>query len=93
MFGGSVISALLGAVLVIGIVVCWVGSLVAMLTALGKKRWFWGIPMLFLGPLVALPYSFVDSDADYAKSLIVKGLVVVVLAGAALFVYGFASRP
>ena len=51
-----------------------VGTLAALLTALGKKRWAWGIPMLLLGPLVALPFSFVDPDARYARSLLLGGV-------------------
>ena len=71
----------IGAIAVVGIVVCWVGSLAAMLTALGKRRWLWAIPILLLGPLVALPYSFVDTDANYARSLVIKGFAIAVPAG------------
>ncbi|WP_234995040.1 hypothetical protein [Microbulbifer donghaiensis] len=63
-------------VLVIGVTLCWFGGLVAALTALGNKRWLWGIVSIVLGPITGLPYALIYREAEYAKSLMLKGLAL-----------------
>ena len=75
-FENTFVVVVLGLGLCVGLVLTLVGTLAALLAALGMKRWLWAIPMLFLGPLVALPYVFFEPDAEYAKSLLVKGVVL-----------------
>jgi len=65
----------------IGIAVCWFGVLTAALTALGNKRWFWGISTIILGPVTGIPYTFVYKEADYPRSLMIKGLSMISFAG------------
>lgn len=62
--------------LVIGVTLCWFGGLVAALTALGNKRWLWGIASIVLGPITGLPYALIHREAEYARSLMVKGLAL-----------------
>lgn len=67
-------------VFVIGFTLCWFGGIVAALTALGHRRWFWGILSIVLGPVTGLPYAVIYREADYAKSLMVKGLLLLLVA-------------
>lgn len=69
--------------LVIGITLFWFGGLMAALTALGNERWAWGLSSIILGPLTGLPYSLIYKEAEYPKSLMIKGLLCL-LAGLAL---------
>jgi len=59
-----------------GITVCWFGILVSMLVALGNRRWVWGILIFLFGPLFAVPYAFIDGRAEYARALLVRGLLI-----------------
>lgn len=61
---------------VAGVVVCWFGVLVALLVALGNKRWWWGGLIILFGPFFGIPYAFVDDKAEYARSLMIKGLLM-----------------
>ena len=61
-------------VFVIGLTLFWFGGLLAGLTALGNKQWLWGISSILLGPLTGLPYALLHREAEYPKSLMVKGL-------------------
>ncbi len=61
---------------VIGLGVCWFGVLVALVTALGNKKWLWGISMLFLGPVTGIPYTVISKEADYPKSLMIKDVLL-----------------
>lgn len=63
---------------VLAIAVTWFGVLVALLVALGKRQWLWALPMIVLGPIVALPYTLLEPDAAYARRLVVTGLVLAV---------------
>ncbi len=63
---------------VLAIAVVFFGVLAALLVALGKRRWFWALPMLLLGPFVALPYALLDTDAAYARRLLLTGLLLAV---------------
>ena len=58
----------------IGIAVCWFGVLIAAVTALGNKRWFWGLSTFLLGPITGIPYTFIYKEADYPRSLMIKGV-------------------
>jgi hypothetical protein len=62
---------------IIGLGVCWFGVLIALLTALGNKKWVWGISMLFLGPVTGIPYTIISKEADYPKSLMIKGAILI----------------
>jgi len=64
-----------------GLAVCWFGGLIAALTALGNKRWFWGISTLFLGPITGIPYTFAYEEAIYPRSLMIKGGGLILLSG------------
>lgn len=61
----------------IGLAVCWFGVLIAALTALGNKRWFWGISTIILGPVTGIPYTFAYKEAEYPRSLMIKGLSLI----------------
>jgi len=65
----------------IGLAFCWFGVLTAALTALGNKRWIWGISTIILGPITGIPYTFAYKEADYPRSLMIKGLSLILLAG------------
>ena len=69
---------------VAGITFCWFGGLMAALTALGNKRWIWGICALILGPLAGFPYSLIYKEADYPRVLMIRGFMA--LAAAILIV-------
>lgn len=60
----------------IGLGVCWLGVLFALITALGNKRWVWGISIIFLGPITGIPYALTNKEADYPKLLMVRGLIL-----------------
>ena len=62
---------------IIGLGVCWFGVIVALITALGNKKWLWGISMLFLGPLTGIPYTIISKEAEYPKSLMTKGVLLI----------------
>lgn len=72
----SLLSALTLGFAVLAIAVAFIGVLAALLVALGKRRWIWALPMLVLGPLVALPYALLDADAGYARRLLLTGLAL-----------------
>ncbi|WP_255463486.1 hypothetical protein [Microbulbifer sp. YPW1] len=76
-------------ILVIGITLFWFGGLMAALTALGNNRWGWGLSSLILGPITGLPYSLIHKEADYPKSLMLKGLMFL-LAGLVLSLVAWA---
>ena len=76
-------------ILVIGITLLWFGGLMAALTALGNNRWIWGLSSLVLGPITGLPYALIYKEADYPKSLMIKGLLFL-LAGLALSLVAWA---
>jgi len=76
-------------ILVIGITLLWFGGLMAALTALGNNRWIWGLSSLVLGPITGLPYALIYKEADYPKSLMIKGLLCL-LAGLALSLVAWA---
>ncbi|WP_346838097.1 hypothetical protein [Microbulbifer sp. SAOS-129_SWC] len=67
-------------VFVVGFTLCWLGGLMAALTALGNNRWGWGLLSLVLGPFTGLPYALLYKEATYPKSLIVNGLLVILAA-------------
>ncbi|WP_323843962.1 hypothetical protein [Microbulbifer magnicolonia] len=77
-------------VFVAGVTLCWFGGIAAALTALGNKRWAWGIPSIVLGPITGLPYALIYKEAEYPKSLMLKGLglmlIAVIAVGVALLV-------
>lgn len=61
---------------VAGVAVCWFGVLVAMLVAFGNKRWGWGILIFMFGPFFGIPFAFVYDKAEYARSLMIKGVLI-----------------
>ena len=63
---------------VFGIAVCFVGVISSAITALGNKKWFWGISILILGPITGIPYSIISKEAAYPKSLMVKGVLLLI---------------
>ncbi|MDP5208569.1 hypothetical protein [Microbulbifer sp. 2205BS26-8] len=63
-------------VCVIGVTLCWFGGLMAALTALGNRRWVWGIATIFLGPITGIPYALKYQEAEYARSLMLRGVWV-----------------
>lgn len=73
----------------IGLAVCWFGGLIAALTALGNKRWFWGIATLIFGPITGIPYTFAYKEAVYPRSLMIKGGGLILLAGIIYLVGSF----
>ncbi|NRQ41578.1 hypothetical protein HRH59_03220 [Rheinheimera sp. YQF-2] len=60
-----------------GLTMLLFGSMVAALTALGNRNWLWGIAILLSGWVAGLPYSLLHKHADYAKSLMLKGIAVI----------------
>jgi len=66
-------------VFVVGLTLCWFGGLVAALTALGNKRWFWGVFSIVLGPITGFPYAMIYREADYARSLMIRGLLLLLV--------------
>lgn len=56
-----------------------IGGLVAALTVLGNKNWLWGIAILLSGSVAGLPYSLSHQYACYSKSLMLKGLSIVIV--------------
>ena len=76
-------------ILVIGITLLWFGGLMAALTALGNNRWGWGLSSIVLGPITGFPYSLIHKEAEYPKSLMIKGLICL-LAGLALSLVAWA---
>lgn len=68
-----------------GLAVCYFGALITLLTALGNKRWVWSAGILVFGPLVGIPYVFSQEEADYPKSLMIKGLLLVAPAALAIW--------
>jgi len=68
-----------------GLAVCYIGALMTLLTALGNKRWIWSAGILAFGPLVGIPYVFSQKEADYPKSLMIKGLLLVTPAALAIW--------
>lgn len=71
-------------VFVAGITLCWFGGIAAALTALGNKRWGWGLLSIILGPITGLPYALIHKEAEYPKSLMLKGLGLLLIAVIAL---------
>lgn len=67
-------------VFVAGLAICWFGGLVAALVALGNQHWLWGLPTILLGPITGLPYALLHSEAEYAKSLMLRGLALMLAA-------------
>ncbi|WP_231758515.1 hypothetical protein [Microbulbifer elongatus] len=67
-------------ILVIGVTLFWFGGLMAALTALGNNRWGWGLSSLVLGPITGFPYSLIYNEAEYPKSLMIKGLLFLLAA-------------
>jgi len=65
--------AIFASVGIVGLGVCWFGALVALVTALGNKKWLWGVAILILGPVAGILYSIIYNEAEYAKSLMIKG--------------------
>ena len=65
---------------VAGVSLCWVGGLMAAITALGNSRWDWGLLTIFLGPVTGIPYCLIFKETDYPKSLMFKGLAAILLA-------------
>ncbi|WP_253868724.1 hypothetical protein [Microbulbifer sp. THAF38] len=57
----------------------------AALTALGNKHWIWGIVTIFLGPITGIPYALRYKEAEYARSLMLRG-VWILLIGLIIFV-------
>ncbi|BBM01792.1 hypothetical protein [Microbulbifer sp. GL-2] len=66
-------------VCVIGVTLCWFGGLMAALTALGNKHWIWGIITIFLGPITGIPYALRYKEAEYARSLMLRGVWVLLV--------------
>jgi hypothetical protein len=62
---------------IIGLGVCWFGVIIALLTALGNKKWVWGISILFLGPITGIPYTIISKEAEYPKALMAKGILLI----------------
>ena len=60
----------------IGLMVCWFGVLVALVTALGHEKWIWGISIFFLGPFTGIPYTLINKDAEYPRQLMIRGLLM-----------------
>ena len=90
--GQSVLPALTIGFAVLAIAVTFFGVLAALLVALGKRRWLWAVPMLVLGPLVALPYTLTDPDAAYAKRLLLTGVLLAVPAAVFFVLTGVLFR-
>ncbi len=78
---------------VLAIAAIFVGVLAALLVALGKRRWLWAVPMLVLGPFVALPYALVDADASYARRLLLIGLALAAPAAVLFGITGILYGP
>lgn len=72
-----------------GLAICWFGGLIAALVALGNKHWLWGIPSVVLGPITGLPYALLHPEAEYAKSLMLRGLALMLAGLLALLVFWF----
>lgn len=75
-----------------GLAMAWIGSLVALLTALGRRQWWWAAALLLTGPLAAIPYGLrYRVEGTYPLRLCVGGLLLVL--PLALFVlYALAFR-
>jgi hypothetical protein len=81
MDSSSLLVVIVGIAGILGATMLFIGYLAAMATAFGNKHWGWGIGMIFLGPLAALPYSVVHGDvAAWPRGLQFKGLVIAVVA-------------
>lgn len=63
----------------VGLSLLLVGSMVAVLTALGNKDWLWGIAILLSGCVAGLAYSLLHQYAWYSKSLMLRGTFAVVV--------------
>ncbi|MBY6210612.1 hypothetical protein KUV95_03545 [Microbulbifer agarilyticus] len=74
-------------ILVVGVTLCWFGGLMAALTAIGNQRWVWGLVTIFLGPITGIPYSLLYREAEYPRSLMMRGLLIVL---AALVIFAIA---
>ena len=71
-------------ILSVGLTLWFVGSLVALITALGNRQWFWGIGMLCFLPS-SVVYCWVQRDiAAWPRKLVSIGWAFV-LAGALVF--------
>lgn len=42
--------------------------------AIGNRKWWWAGFIVFTGPFVAIPYSFLNKEADYPRKLFLIGL-------------------
>ncbi len=63
----------------VGLSLLLVGCMVAALTALGNQQWLWGIAILLSGCVAGLPYSLLHQYAWYSKSLMLRGISMVVV--------------
>ncbi|WP_096084543.1 hypothetical protein [Agaribacterium haliotis] len=62
-----------------GLALAFVGTLMAMLMALGKKQWLWGIACFF-PPLPSLVYSFIyRRENNYAWQLLASGYALIIV--------------
>ena len=75
-FSNQIILYIIIAAGIVGIGICLIGVLFALITALGNKHWAWGISILVLGPVTGILYSLTNKEAEYPKSLMIKGLLL-----------------
>ena len=62
----------------IGISMIFFSLLISLTTALGEKQWVWGILMLLVGPIAAIPHSLLYwPKTKYAGKLSLIGLLFI----------------
>jgi hypothetical protein len=62
----------------VGTAMAWIGALMALATALGRRQWGWAAALLLTGPLAAIPYGLRHRDeAGYPLRLCAIGLLLV----------------
>lgn len=76
--GNKFEAAILITIGLLGIFICVIASLFSLLSAFGNKRWGLAVCIGVLGPLAAIPYVFMCKEAEYQKSLMIKGLITVI---------------
>jgi hypothetical protein len=64
----------------VGLTMFFVGTLAALVTALGNRQWAWAAGILLLAPL-AVPYTLKNPKvASWPRSLVLGGLLALVVA-------------
>ncbi len=69
--------AILAVTFIVGLFVCGFGVLIAMFTALGNRKRWWGTSIIFLGPISGIPYTLLCEEAEYSRSLMNKGTLLI----------------